>query len=114
MTCRNPTTYSHDEWTAEAQRRFGKDPMVWQFVCPVCGHVTTVQDWKDAGAPETAVAFSCVGRWLPDAKDAFGKDGAGPCNYAGGGLIRLNPVEVTLDDGHIRQTFDFAPEGSRS
>ena len=66
-----------------------------------------IQDWRDAGASEGEIAFSCVGRRL-DGQDAF-DDGKGPCTYAGGGLFKLNPVHVTRsDDGTVRQCFDFA------
>ncbi len=92
-----------DEWRAEGTRRFGPDEMNWKFVCPACGHVAAVSDWKAAGAPVTAVAYSCVGRWLPKRQDAFDGKG-GPCNYAGGGLIGLNPI--TVDDKH--HVFEFA------
>lgn len=93
-------TMSEAEWRAEGARRFGDDPMQWQFVCPSCGHVATPQAWKDAGAPENTVAFSCVGRWTGAKREAFtagdkGKSGA--CNYAGGGLFRINPVRVCRD-----------------
>lgn len=94
------------EWEAEAERRFGKDPMAWKFACPSCGHVAAIADWKAAGAPVEAVAFSCVGRWLPDPKEAFRKDG-GPCNYAGGGLFRINPV-IVVDGDKEHQVFEFA------
>lgn len=94
------------EWHADGVRRFGPDEMAWRFVCPACGHVATTADWKAAGAPETTVAFSCVGRWAGEKREAFG-DGPGPCNYAGGGLIGLNPVAV---DGHGRV---FAFDASR-
>ncbi len=94
------TDMTQDEWGAEAKRRFGDDPMKWKFVCPVCGLVQSTQDYKDAGAPSTTVAFSCVGRW---------KEGV-DCNYAGGGLFRLNPVNVKHDDGEIVQAFNFAEE----
>lgn len=98
---------THKEWVAEGRRRFGSDSMKWQFVCPACGHVQSVQDYKDAGAPEGAVGFSCVGRYLNGTpRDAF-EAGAGPCNYAGGGLFGLNPLNV--DGGHY---FDFAPNAT--
>lgn len=93
---------THTEWLSEGERRFGPDQMKWRFVCPACKHVASVQDYKDAGASMTAVAFSCVGRWMDRPRDAFG-DGPGPCNYAGGGLFGLNPLDV---DG--RKYFDFA------
>ena len=97
---------THTEWIAEAERRFGKDPMQWRFVCPCCGHEASVGDWKKAGASEGQVAFSCIGRNI-GGKDAF-TDGKGPCNYAGGGLFGLNPVEVVQDDGSVIHAFDFA------
>jgi hypothetical protein len=105
QTVKELVTMTRDEWLAEAERRFGPDPMNWRFVCPVCKHVASVADWRDAGAPEGAVAYSCVGRWLAESSDAFTEGSPGPCNYAGGGLFRLNPIEV---DG--RGVFDFAEE----
>lgn len=96
---------TQDEWRAEAVKRFGSDPMEWRFVCPACGHVAAVKDWKAIGATEGEVAFSCVGRHMDKSREAFTeKKQSGPCNYAGGGLFRLNPVEV---DGHER-VFAFA------
>lgn len=40
-----------------------------------------------AEAPESAIAFSCIGRWLKTRFEAFTK-GKSPCNYAGGGLFQ--------------------------
>lgn len=99
---------THKEWMEEGAKRFGKDMHKWKFKYPVCGHVTSVQDWVDAGAPEGAIAFSCVGRWIEGSKDAFEGKGSGPCNYAGGGLFRLNPVTVIHTDGSEHQAFEFA------
>jgi hypothetical protein len=103
------TIMTHAEWKAEAVRRFGENAMEWRFVCPACGHVTKVQDWKDACALESEVAFSCVGRHLHGAREAFNGEGPGPCNYAGGGLIGLNPQEVEVS-GRVIRVFAFAPE----
>lgn len=84
-----------EQWQARAVELFGSDCMRWRFVCPSCGHVQSVQDYRDAGAPSEAVAFSCVGRWRQKSAEAFGVgDNANGCNYAGGGFIRLNPVPV--------------------
>jgi len=91
------------EWREKGAALFGPDLMEWRFVCPACGHVQCAQDYKDAGAPSGAVATSCVGRWLPGSRKAFGGDGPGPCNYAGFGLFRLNLVDV---DG--QRIFTFA------
>jgi len=102
---------THEEWVAEAIKRFGEDAMDWAFVCPSCGHVARVRDWKEVGASENAVAFSCVGRWTENPKDIGGRPG--PCNYAGGGLFRMNPVHVERE-GRVHQVFAFAdPEQLR-
>lgn len=105
-----PTRMTHAEWKAEAERRFGKDMMNWKFVCPSCGHVQSTKDYKEAGAQPSAVGFSCVGRYLKKKKSAFGKKG--PCDYAGGGLIRLNPITVVHEDGEESQAFAFAEADS--
>lgn len=102
-----PATYTREQWLAEARRRFGLDALDWRFACPVCGHAASAWDWRAAGAPEGAVGFACVGRWLPAARDAFGGEGPGPCNYTGGGLFRLNPVTVE-HEGETFQIFAFA------
>ena len=86
-----------EEFKAEAVKRFGEDMMNWKFACPVCGNIASVEDYKKAGAPSGAVGFSCIGRWIPDSQEAFGKkpvEKGKPCNYAGGGLFGLNPIEV--------------------
>ncbi|GAF72771.1 unnamed protein product [marine sediment metagenome] len=101
---------SVDEWQAEARTLFGPDPMVWRFQCPCCGHIASVQDYKDAGAPTGAVAFSCIGRWTNCKREAFRADGPGPCNYAGGGLIGLNPRRVIDESGIERDVFAFAKD----
>jgi hypothetical protein len=95
------------EWRAEAARLFGPDPGGWRFVCPSCGHVASVRSWEDLGATPGEIGFSCVGRHMPSARDAF-TGGPGPCNYAGGGLFQINPVSVTTDAGVVR-VFEFAP-----
>jgi hypothetical protein len=81
-----------EQWEAEGTARFGSEKMQWRFVCPSCGHVASVQDYSDAEAPCGTIAYSCIGRYLPDCSEMGEKPG--PCNYAGGGLFRLNPVEV--------------------
>jgi len=98
---------THNEWVSEGERLFGPDVMAWRFACPACGHVAAVADWKAAGASAGQVAFSCVGRYMPNPRDAFGK-GPGPCNYAGGGLFGLNPTKVILSDGKHLDVFQFA------
>ncbi len=100
---------STKEWREQAEMRFGPKVDLWRFTCPACSYETTVSEWRRAGAPEGAIAFSCVGRWTGAARDAFvGAACHGPCNYAGGGLFSLNPVLVRDDDGVERRLFAFA------
>jgi hypothetical protein len=85
---------NNEEWMKEGRRLFGEDMMKWKFICPSCGRVISVQEYKDAGAPTGAIAFSCVGRWDGHGDvDAFEHGGKG-CSYAGGGLFCINPVKV--------------------
>ena len=107
-------TVSHDEWQREAEDKFGSDIMQWKFACPVCKHVAAVQDWRDAAAPKGAIAYSCVGRYAGGkARKAFEESGNGPCDYAGGGLFRLNPVKVTGGPGGDNYVFEFARDPNR-
>jgi hypothetical protein len=94
-----------EEWIQEGERRFGPDRLNWKFVCPVCGHIASAGDWKAAGAREAEVAFSCIGRHIPGSRSAFEDKGEGPCNYAGGGLFRLNPVQIDENEDRL---FAFA------
>ena len=95
---------TENAWRETGEKIYGKDMMRWKFKCPVCGFVQSAEDYKKAGAPESAIAFSCVGRWISGSRQAFDNTGgAGPCTYAGGGLLRLNPIKV---NGH--ECFDFA------
>jgi hypothetical protein len=90
-------TITVEEWEAEGAQLFGENIKEWKFKCPVCGHVATPNDWRAARAPFGAIAFSCLGRW---------KKGVG-CDYAGGGLFRLNPVMVKYPEGEVG-CFEFA------
>lgn len=103
-------TMKYQDWLAEGKRRFGDhgaDLGAFRFKCPACGHVASVNDWKAAGAAEGEVAFSCIGRRLGAVRDVFA-DGPGPCNYAGGGLFRLNPQPVEDMGGRVHNLFAFA------
>lgn len=97
MPAHSLTYLSESDWRDEGKRRFGDDVMRWLFVCPACGHVACPTDWLSVGAPEGAVGFACVGRWLDKKRGAF-EDGIGPCDYTGGGLIGLNPMVVNTGD----------------
>jgi len=95
------------EFIAEGERLFGPDRMKWRWRCPVCKHVATTAEYKAAGAPEGAVGFACIGRYV-GAKRTMSQPGEpGPCDYTGGGLFKLNPVHITDHPGYA--FFEFAP-----
>lgn len=107
--------YTLAEWEAEGARRFGPDIMKWSFVCPICGNVASIEDfrpYKERGAMPNSATCECIGRYSRS-KPAFGdrKKGEKPCDYAGYGLFRLSPVRVVHDDGKEMHSFAFADSG---
>lgn len=109
MPADKPLTYA--EWNAEGVRRFGTDRLNWKFKCPACGHVQAVVDfrpYKAQGATPESARFSCIGRYSGAVRKAFGGDGPGPCDFTGGGLIDLRPLQVIDADGEIIRCFEFA------
>jgi hypothetical protein len=99
-----PRTMFYTDWRTEGRTRFGWDFTTWRWRCPVCGHVASYAEYIAAGAPESAVGVSCIGRWL-GALDRATVEG-GPCTHIGGAL---NPVTLIMHDGIERkQVFEFA------
>jgi hypothetical protein len=99
------------EWLAEGERRFGPDKLKWRFVCPGCGHVQAVEDFrpfKEQGATAESSYFNCIGRYAGPRRRAFGGKGDGPCDYTSGGLCDLRQVAITTPDGKEQGAFDFA------
>lgn len=122
-----------DAWHVEGRRLYGPNAVKWKFRCPSCGFVQTAEDFRAYNAPirdiDLRLGFSCIGRTIlaacPTAEVVeFMEPNKGfGCNYAGGGLFRINPVEVvygivaeTQEPG-IRETFEWAdplPEEAKS
>ena len=107
---------TYEEWMKRGTELFGEDQMKWKFICPICRHVASAQDYKDAGAPQGAIGFSCIGRYIKSTRRAFGDENSDtnghPCDYTGGGLFKLNPLKIT-HEGEEFQYFDFA-EGKKN
>lgn len=111
-------------WQKRGAELYGPNVADWEFKCPSCGQVQTGNDWKAAGAPlrdiDRMLAFSCIGRvYLRENPDADVVEFMEPsrgfgCNYAGHGLFRVSPIEVTYGtnkttgEPETRLTFDFA------
>lgn len=114
---------THAEWLDEGERRFGTSVRDWKFVCPICKGVQSFADFDALGVPldtiRKVVNFSCVGRWMPDAPEAFAM-GRGKakrprptpethCNYTLGGLFGVPGVLVEFEGKEVA-SFAFAEE----
>ncbi len=102
------------DWHKMASDRFGENARNWRFICPICKTPQSAQDFIDAGVDEetakTSIAVECIGRFLPEKQKAIGEKKiikGQPCNYAGYGLFKLNPVPVEFEDGKVFNAFDF-------
>ena len=98
------------EWLAEGERRFGKSPFEWKFVCPSCGHIQAVGDFrqfKERGANPDCAAQLCIGRFT-GADGAFDPAKYKPCNYTVNGLLCLAKTVVVLENGVEQAVFEFA------
>lgn len=112
---------THDEWMAEGTRRFGADVFKWKFVCPICKHVASVDEfekYKPQGATPDSASQVCIGRYSGSKFKAFPGEGekqGQPCNYALFGLFKLPGVIVTgspYADFKDRMAFAFAEVGT--
>ena len=92
---------THAEWLKEAVEKFGDDAKKWEFVCPSCKTVQTVQDFMDAEVEketiEKVIAFSCIGRFTKEKG----------CDWTLGGLFQIHELEVAFE-GKNHPRFEFA------
>ena len=102
------------EWLAEGRELFGRDIMKWKFRCPMCGHVASVQDFKDAGAEDPNDSFQeCIGRYLGAGAPGSPDGNPNGCNWASYGLFGIPNDKgrlVMAEDGKVLEIFDFARE----
>jgi phage FluMu protein Com len=101
------TKLTEKEWHAEGVKRYGDDKKEWKFRCPSCKVSTQVQEWLDNEA-QNQIAFSCIGRSTGSENSLGSKEQ--PCNYAGGGLFKLNPLTIIYPDGTEGDAFNFADD----
>lgn len=102
---------SAKDWTGIGEKLFGEDRKKWQFVCPNCGNIQSLKDFENIGMKtEEAVKyvyFSCIGRFIENAKGNLGNK-LKPCNYTNGGFFNLAKLTVVNPDGDESPVFDFA------
>lgn len=90
-------------------------------VCPACGTVQSIASLVRAGVDperaETAMGFSCEGRWTkagqwPSDKDKSAKAkvrrAVRGCDWTLGGLFRIHRLEVLTPDGKAHPFFEIA------
>jgi hypothetical protein len=92
-------------WRAKGEELFGADEVRWEFVCPTCGKVMSIEKARALPAEQLATLRAgkwspyqeCVGRYVP----SLG------CNWAAYGLFS-GPVFVERDGGgKLTPVFDF-------
>jgi hypothetical protein len=101
----NEKKMSMDDFLKKGFYLFGIDRNDWKFICPVCETIISVEDYKKEKAPEGAIAYSCIGRYIKNSQKAFGDKKiikGQPCDYTTGGLLNISPIEI---DG--QRYFDF-------
>ena len=102
-------SYTHTlaEWQAEGERRFGPDMLTWKFVCPNCGNVAAIADFKPyrhMGADANVVTCACIGLFT-----GVPPGSARPCHYlAFTGDRSLCPMAVQTSSGEVVPCFAFA------
>lgn len=102
---------TQSEWMEEGKHRFGKDYMEWKFQCPMCGHVASIREFKDAGADSPNCAYQeCIGRYT--GKGSPKKGDSSGCNWAAYGFLGIpngkGVIVVSDDDGIGTECFGFA------
>lgn len=103
-------TMTQQEWMEEGKKRFGEDYMDWKFVCPMCGHVASIREFKEAGADSPNSAYQeCIGRYTGKGSPKEG-DTSG-CNWVAYGLFGIpngKGITVIADDENGTECFEFA------
>ena len=103
---------TYEQWEKEGKLRYGDDKKQWIFKCPNCKHSQTFNDFLkesvDRLEAQGLIGFSCIGRVMKNCKGELGNKKK-PCNYAGEGLFRLNPIIITMEGNEEKQQnyFDF-------
>lgn len=99
------------EWLEEGKHRFGADFTKWKFQCPMCGHIASIKEFKEAGAKDPNSAYQeCIGRYTGKGSPKEG-DSSG-CNWAAYGLLGIpngkGIIVIADDDETGIECFDFA------
>lgn len=102
--------YTLKEWREKGTELFGTDITKWQFKCPACGNIASVQDFINLGQSDVDACNhsynECIGRYTGA---GYPKDGSTPCNWAAYGLLGTmgKGITITLEDDKNIEVFDF-------
>lgn len=96
----NRQQINHEDWLAEAKKRFGDNPLDWRFQCPRCKETQSAREFHEEKirGVDRKVYFSCIGRWV---------EGRG-CDWTLGGLLQIHAMEVITPKGEIIPVMEFA------
>ena len=108
-------TYTELEWNQRGVKLFGEDRLNWKFVCPICGNIQSVEDFRqyqDKGATPASAYKVCIGRYS-GGRSAFGykkkDENKTPCDYISSGFFRIGDT-VIREDGENLCCFPFYVE----
>ena len=87
------------QWKEKGKELFGDNAKEWQFECPNCHNVQTMQQFFDAGIEPNYAYCNCASR--------FGIGGLATCNWSAGGLISLPCTYVITEQYKIVKVFNF-------
>ncbi len=88
------------QWKEKGKALFGDDPKKWQYECPNCHNVQTMQEFYDAGVEPNYVYKSCASR--------FGIGGLETCKWSVDGLFQLPCTYVITEEYKLVRVFNFA------
>lgn len=93
------TRQTQAEWLSEMKQRFASSDEA-AFVCPRCGGVQTLADFKERGLDPQRAYSDCIGRYLPEQG----------CDWAAYGLLgTLGKGRLVVAGERELEVFDFAP-----
>ena len=98
-----------NEWLADGEKLFGENKLDWKFVCPACGHVASIGDFKEHSSNPNDAYQVCIGR-VNGKGTRNQKDLGDGCNWAAYGLFGVlgKGRVVITEEGKEIEVFDFA------
>lgn len=93
-----PRRFTKQQYFDELIEKHGSFKDNWAFVCPKCGNVQTIAEFKDHDIDPNNVNYACIGRYV---------EGRG-CDFVIDKLVGNHPLEVIMDDQTIALSFEIA------